>query len=84
MTLPGPARSEEQVYTRTQILELLDQAADDIESAVTILAEPCRDAVNLLINTVGHRLQHPSANLRAVVEDDYTAPYDEVLSWLAD
>ena len=74
----------EWTYTHEQVANALNAAADDILEAVDAGDEGLRDALNLMVNAVGHYLANPTERtLEHVVDDGYDADLDEVLSWIS-
>jgi hypothetical protein len=73
----GPTQ---QSFTRDQVGEALNQAADEILDAVDADAEGLRDALNLVVNATASYLTGEAETLREVVEQNYSEDYDTVLS----
>lgn len=66
-----------------QLCNLANIAADDICDAAGAPDTGVRDALNLLVNTITHRVKHPTANLADVVDCNYgDADLPEVLRWI--
>lgn len=70
-------------YTHDQVAEVLNQVADEILTAVEAGHSGLRDALNLMVNAVGHYLDNPSgATLADVADSEYGAPLDVILGWI--
>jgi hypothetical protein len=75
---PAPA-----VFTREEVTQALNQAADDILDAVDAGDEGLRDGLNLLVNASVAYLAGEADNLQDVVEGNYgDEDYETVLSWI--
>jgi hypothetical protein len=69
-----------ELFTKEQVGDALNQAADEILDAVNAGDEGLRDALNLMINATGAYLADEADTLREVVEGD--DDYETVLSWI--
>jgi hypothetical protein len=68
--------------TRAQVLTALNAAADAVNEAADLPEEGARDAINLVINLVGHWLFiDPDADVDEVIEASYEIEPHEVLDW---
>ena len=70
------------MFTEAQIRDALNNAADLVCDEAGLSDEGARDAINLVVNVVGHWLfVNPDANLTEVIEASYENSVDEVLGW---
>lgn len=74
---------EPTAYAHDQIIAALNRAVEDIADAASLPEEGTIDALNLLVNTTTHYLEHPDDGLAEVVEAGYDATLDEVLGWIS-
>lgn len=62
---------------------VLNEVADEIIDAADVPDTGVRDALNLMVNAVNHRLfADENATLEEIVEAEYEASYEEVLGWI--
>jgi len=70
-------------YSADDIRAMLNEAADDIDAFVGGLPdEGARDALNLMVNIIGTRLDHPGQRVEDVISANYDAEPDEVRGWI--
>jgi hypothetical protein len=69
-------------FTREQVADALNQAADDILDAVDAGDEGLRDALNLMVNATVAYLVGEERTLRDVVDSSYEADLPTVLGWI--
>jgi hypothetical protein len=74
---PAPA-----TFTRQQVLDALNAAADGILDAVHASDEGLRDGVNLMVNATIAYLCGEAQDLQDVVDVSYGEDYETVLSWI--
>jgi len=70
------------MFTKQQVGDALNNAADDILEAVDAGDDDLRDALNLIVNATVAYLTGRAQNLQEVVEQGYDAGYEEVLGWI--
>jgi hypothetical protein len=76
-TEPAPV-----TFTREEVSDAVNQAADDVLDAVDADDSGLRDGLNLVVNATLAYLTGEADDLTDVVEQSYEATYDEVLSWI--
>jgi len=74
---PAPA-----TFTQQQVLDALNEAANDILHAVHAGDEGLRDGINLMINATIAYLCGEADDLHDVVDVSYDEDYDTVLGWI--
>ena len=71
-------------FTLDQVTAALNAAADDIRERADLDDTGVIDALNLMVNVVGHRLAgKPDASIDDVIQAGYEATPNEVLSWFS-
>ncbi len=70
-------------FTRQQILDAVNEAANDILDAVHAGDEGLRDGINLMVNTSIAHLCGQARDLEGVVQSNYGEDYQTVLGWVA-
>jgi hypothetical protein len=76
---PKPARA---IFTRQEVSDALNRAADDILDEVDAGDEGLRDGLNLMVNATVSYLVGEANNLWDVVESNYDAAFDTVMGWI--
>lgn len=69
-------------FTQQQVLDALNEAANDILAAVHAGDEGLRDGINLIVNATIAHLCGEAEDLQDVVEVSYGEDYDTVLGWI--
>jgi hypothetical protein len=69
-------------FTHQQVLDALNEAANDIPHAVHAGDEGLRDGINLMVNATIAYLCGEADDLQDVVEGSYAEDYDTVLGWI--
>jgi len=69
-------------FTQQQVLDALNEAANDILHAVHAGDEGLRDGINLMVNATIAYLCGEAEDLQDVVEGSYGEDYDTVLGWI--
>ena len=69
-------------HTDEDVRTMVNAAANEVEAFADLPDEGARDAMNLLVNIVGHRLTHPDASVEDVIVAGYEAEPDDVRSWV--
>ena len=71
------------MFTREQVLEAFNRAADEAIEAIDAPEEGARDVANLVVNAGAHFLDHPGATLTEAIDaSDYNVESpEEVLEW---
>ena len=69
-------------FTQQQVLDALNEAANDILHAVHAGDEGLRDGINLMINATIAYLCGEADDLHDVVDVSYDEDYDTVLGWI--
>lgn len=79
----------EPTYTRQQVAAALNWAADAINEAAGLDDEGTIDALNLLVNAVGAKLDDPDVTLASVAVDAYSIETEDgttalgtILAWI--
>lgn len=71
-----------QTFTAEEVIGLVNTAIEDIDTFADIPDEGARDALNLLVNVVGVRLEKPSASVEDVIGTNYDADPETVREWI--
>lgn len=69
-------------FTEQQVLDALNDAANDILDAVDAADEGLRDAINLMVNASIAYLRGEAADLHGVVDGSYGEDLDTILGWI--
>jgi hypothetical protein len=81
-TSPPVVASAPATFTQQQILDALNEAANDILAAVHAGDEGLRDAINLMVNATIAYLCGEAQDLHDVVDVSYGEDYHTVLGWI--
>lgn len=74
-----------QTFTHREVVDVLNQACDDLIEAAELGDTGVRDALNLLVNAASYYLGHPDdRNLASMVEAHYDDSYEDVIGWIDD
>jgi hypothetical protein len=71
-------------FTEGQVLDALNEAADDILDALDAGDEGLRDAVNLMVNATIAYLRGEATDLHEVAEGSYGEDLDTILGWIGE
>lgn len=78
-TMPEPV-----TFTEQQVLDALNDAANDILDAVDAGDEGLRDGINLMVNaTIGY-LRGEASDLHDVADGSYGENLDTILGWIGE
>ncbi len=79
---PATTAAVPAAFTEAQVLDALNEAADDILDAVDAGDEGLRDAVNLMVNATLAYLRGEATDLHEVAEGSYGEDLDTILGWI--
>jgi hypothetical protein len=84
MTTTDNAVPAPTTFTEQQVLDALNDAANDILDAVDAGDEGLRDGINLMVNaTIGY-LRGEASDLHDVAEGSYSEDLDTILGWIGE
>jgi hypothetical protein len=84
MTTPDNAVPAPATFTEQQVLDALNDAANDILDAVDAGDEGLRDGINLMVNaTIGY-LRGEASDLHDVAKGSYSEDLDTILGWIGE
>jgi hypothetical protein len=69
-------------FTEQQVLDALNDAANDILDAVDAGDEGLRDGINLMVNATIAYLRGEAADLHDVADGSYGEDLDTILGWI--
>jgi hypothetical protein len=78
-TVPEPAN-----FTAQQVLDALNDAANDILDAVDAGDEGLRDGINLMVNATIAYLRGEASDLHDVADANYGEDLDTILGWIGE
>ncbi|GAA0911569.1 hypothetical protein [Virgisporangium aurantiacum] len=81
-TTTDNAVPEPVAFTEEQVLDALNEAADDILEAVEARDEGLRDGINLMVNATIAYLRGTASDLDDVAEASYGENLDTILGWI--
>jgi hypothetical protein len=74
----------DRMYTADEVVDLVNDAANAVDSAADLPDEGARDALNLVVNIVGTWVRDPDGERKSVtevIEANYETAPDVVLGW---